>query len=218
MKKSQIKFCLFVAVLILIVVQFFFNIINFNKVSCILDNTENLGYFPFIFVLLFIISSFFPLPFLTLMGARIFPFEKALIYSLLGNIALFIFMFYLARFLGKEYFEKYKEKNPKLKKLDINFESKSFLYIILLRLFFIIPVEFTNIIGGISEIKFKKYLTASIIGILPPTIASILLVKSKMIHSYSMLVIAIIIFALCILIPPIFITGLRKYFRKNKVG
>jgi uncharacterized membrane protein YdjX (TVP38/TMEM64 family) len=152
------------------------------------------------------------------MGARIFPFEKALLYSLLGNIILFIFMFYLARFLGREYFEKYKEKNPRLKKLDINFESNSFFYMILLRVFFIIPIEFTNILGGISEMKFKKFLIASIIGILPSTIASILLVKSRMIHSYPMLIISVIIFALCILIPPIFITGLRKYFRKNKVG
>jgi len=53
--------------------------------------------FPLIYILLFIVSCFFPIPFLTFLGALVFPFYLAVILSIIGNIISFTIMFYLTR-------------------------------------------------------------------------------------------------------------------------
>lgn len=184
------------------------------KVYDILKSIGNSNYFPYIYLMLFVVSSFFPIPFLTVAGAMIFPFKEVLIYSILGNIFLFTIMFYIARYLGKDYFEDYKNKHPKLEKIDVTFEKNSFLTIILLRFFFLIPPEFVNILGGVSEMKFKNYFIASFIGTLPLLVATILFVKSREFHSLSLFFFSLTILFLMLIIPLLFIPKLKFYLRK----
>ena len=212
---SKTKFYILIAfVFVIIFAQIFFHFSgDYSRLHHFLNSMAHSKYLPLIYLGLFVLSSFFPIPFLTFAGAGIFPFWKVLFYSLLGNFILFTIMFYIARWLGRDYFEKYKIKHPKLRKIDFNFEKNSFSNIILLRFFFIIPSEFVNILGGISEMKFRNYFTASVIGILPVLISSILFVEGIQHHNKALFFLALTILFLLIIIPLLFIPKLRKYFK-----
>jgi uncharacterized membrane protein YdjX (TVP38/TMEM64 family) len=135
---------------------------------------------------------------------------------MIGNTLSFVILFYLTRWLGRDYVEIYEDKNLKLKSLDFKVRKNAFLYIFLLRLFFIIPPEAVNVFAGLSRMRFKDYLTASVLGTIPVVIFSIALVKSYQMKNFQLLLISVIIFALCMIIPLIFIKGLRKYFKRKK--
>jgi len=179
-----------------------------------LDNLKSSPHLPIIYVLLYFVSSFFPLPFLTFLGATIFSFHEAFVLSLIGNMFSFIIMFYLIRWLGREYIEFHEDKNSKLKALDFKISKNAFLYVFLLRLFFIIPPESINLLAGLSKMKFRDYFTASLLGTIPVIIFSITFIKSYQLRNFNLFIISVAIFALCILIPLIFIKGLKRYFKK----
>lgn len=179
-----------------------------------LKKISSMNLFPIIYISLYFISSFFPLPFLTFLGAAVFPFYKAFILSMIGNILFFIIMFYLARWLGRDYIEIYEKKHLKLKKLDLNIDKNAFLYVFLLRLFFIIPPEAVNIFAGLSKMKFRDYLFSSILGTIPVVLISILLVESYQVKEFQLFIIASILFASLIIVPLFFMKELKKYFRK----
>ena len=170
-KKSKFKFFFFIILVILIfLVPLIFrltgnDLIFYNYIKSL----SNSKCFIAIYLSLFIITSFVSIPFLTFLGAGIFSFTEALIYSFLGNVISIILMFYLVRWLGRDYVKKYETKNNSIKNLDKEFKEHPFRNIILLRFFFIIPPEIPNILGGLSGMKFKNYLTASILGLIPLT-------------------------------------------------
>jgi uncharacterized membrane protein YdjX (TVP38/TMEM64 family) len=217
--KPKLKFYVLIFLIItVVIVSLIFHAKGYHiDLAKYLDNLKSNPNLPIIYLLLYFISSFFPLPFLTLFGATIFPFHKVFILSMIGNTLSFVILFYLTRWLGRDYVEIYEDKNLKLKSLDFKVRKNAFLYIFLLRLFFIIPPEAINVFAGLSRMKFKDYLTASVLGTIPVVIFSIALVKSYQMKSFQLLLISVIIFALCMIIPLIFIKGLRRYFRKEKI-
>ncbi len=170
--------------------------------------------FPLVFISLYLISSFFPIPFLSFLGAAIFPFYKAFLLSMLGNIISSIILFYFTRWLGRDYIQEYKKSHPIVKKLNSKFEENSFLYIFILRIFFIIPVELVIVLAGISNVKFKNYLLASILGTIPVVLLSIFLVKSFIFKQFYLFVISLVIFSLFLILPLIFLKELKSYFKK----
>lgn len=170
---------------------------------------------PMIYLSLYFASSFFPLPFLTFLGATIFSFYEVFILSIAGNILSFVIMFYLTRWLGRDYIKFYETKNSKLKAIDFKFSKNAFLHVFLLRLFFIIPPEAVNIFAGLSKIKFRDYLTASVLGTIPVIIFSIFLVKSYQVKEFYLFLISITFITFCLIIPLVFIKGLREYFNNK---
>ena len=181
----------------------------------VLSKISNYEHFPLVFVALFVISSFFPLPFLTFIGAAVMPFYEILFYSILGNVITFTLMFFLARWLGRDYIKKFEEKHKKIKKLDLDLEKNAFRDIILLRLFFIIPPEAVNLLGGLSKMRFRSYFSASLIATIPLSLASILLIQSKMLGSLPLFILSVIMLVLMIILPIIYIVRLRKFLTKN---
>jgi uncharacterized membrane protein YdjX (TVP38/TMEM64 family) len=168
-----------------------------------------------VYLFLFVISSFFPIPFLTFFGATVFTFEKAFVYSILGNALSFILLFYVARWLGKDYLNDYVSKKPKLKKLKFDLEKRSFLTIVFLRFFYIIPTEFVCILGGISNMGFWRYALASLIGTIAVTIGSIMLIQSSMMNNPKYIAYSLIIMGALLVIPLLSIPKLRSFFKKK---
>lgn len=216
--KPKLKFYVLISLIILVVItSLIFHAEGYNfhleRYLIHLKSNPNL---PLIYVSLYFVSSFFPLPFLTFLGATIFPFYKVFILSMIGNTLSFVIMFYLTRWLGRDYIEIYEKKHARLKNLDVNINKNSFLYVFLLRLFFIIPPEAVNILAGLSKMRFRKYITASILGTMPVILFSIALIKSYQTKNFYLLLISVVIFTLCIALPLIFMKGLRKYFKREK--
>lgn len=215
--KVNLKFYILIALVVIFIIASIIMHVEDYQFGDMFKKISTYEHFPAIFITLFIISSFFPLPFLTFLGAAIMPFYQVLFYSIIGNIITFTLMFFLARWLGRDYVEKYEEKNKKIKDLDISLKKNAFRDIILLRFFFIIPPEAVNLLGGLSEMRFRDYFLASLIGTVPLCLASILLIKSRILHSVPLFILSVILLLLMLIIPIIFVARLRNYC-KNKVN
>jgi uncharacterized membrane protein YdjX (TVP38/TMEM64 family) len=207
---------------------FIFSILAIISISIILNSNGyilfwynsfkemNLGILlALIYISLYIISSFLPLPLLPILGASIFPFYEALILSIIGNIIFFTLTFYMTRWFGRKYVGEYEKSHPKLEKFSTSFSENSFLYIFLLRLSFIIPRQAVNTLAGLSKMEFKDYIFASFLGIIPVVSVSILFVKGYQIKETSLIIISLILLGLFIILPFLLIKGLRKYFKKD---
>ena len=203
MKKEMKRKCDWIgfkfSILVLIVAAFIFTYVwfyikGYNPYEEIKAFSQDGVVAPAIFLLLFIVSSFFPLPLLTIGGAMLFSFWEVLIYSVIGSMLNAIITFYMARWLGREFIKNFEGKSRIVKKFDLQFKKNAFKDIILLRLFSIIPPEIVNLSAGLSSINFKDYFWSSLVGFVPASFAAIFLVKSKLSGDNTLFVISIIFF------------------------
>lgn len=214
---AKLKFGLLVMFIVVLVAVYFITAIKgygiFDGIKSFVLEHEEIS--PVIFMGLFIISAFFPLPFLTILGATVFGFWEVFILSLIGNIFNATIIFYFARWTGREFVEKYEDKHEVVKKFDKGFEKNAFIDMILLRFFYPLPLEIGNLLGGLSRMKFKDFIFATIIGLVPVLIASIVLVEGKMSGNNITIAVATILFILLLAIPLISLANLRKYSKEK---
>ncbi len=215
--KHKIKFSIFVfLVVIFVIVPIVSYVFGYEStIQKKLSPLYSLRVFPLIYIGLFIISAFFPLPFLTFLGATIFSFGEVFVYSLLGNLISLIILFYVARWLGKDYVDRYLTKNPKLKNIKIGLEKNAFKNIIFLRFFYLVPPEFPSLIGGVSNMKFKDYFLASFIGVVPLTLASIMLIQSSQKDNNTYFMLSVIFMGVLLLIPILYMPTLKDFVKKK---
>lgn len=214
---AKLKFYAFIALIVLILLTSFIFHLTGNHFLFYKDLKQISSgiLLPIFYVSLYVISSFFPIVFLTFFGALIFPFYEVFILSIIGNLISFIIVFYTTRSLGREYIEIYEKNHPKLNKLDIRINENGFLYIFLLRISFVIPPTAISILAGLSKIKFKEYILSSILGTIPVIFSSILLIKGYQIKEFSLVIISLILFVLFVALPFFLIKELRRYFKKK---
>lgn len=215
-QKSNLKFYVLIAIIFISIIASLFFHFYVKDLNQLILSASHSRFFAFIYISLYIISSFISIPFLTFLGARIFPFNQAIIYSIIGNLLSAILMFYLVRWLGRDFVRKYEIKHKAIKHLMKSFQKHPFRNIFLLRLFYPLPPEIANVLGGVSEMSFEKYFFASLLGIIPMTLFSVLLVKSYLWQDYTSFLISLIAFVMMLLIPLFFISPLRKIFWKKK--
>jgi len=217
---SKFKFYLLLGIIFIsILATIFFKIYYSEVKDFLIYFLSNSRYIEIYYIILFFISSFFSIPFLTFLAGAVFPFWKALYLSLIGNIITFVLMFYFSRFLGRDYVQRFSNKYHKIKELDISLHKNAIKDIFLLRLFFLLPPEATNILSGISSVNFWRYMIGSVLGLIPLSIFSILLVQSKIQGNNLLFIFSGIAMILMIIFPPIFIKSLRIFFKKpqNKI-
>ncbi|MFA5993204.1 MAG: VTT domain-containing protein [Candidatus Pacearchaeota archaeon] len=181
--------------------------------ASILERFGKNQYAPIVYIALFVTTSFIPVIYapLTFLGAATFPFHLAFIYAFIGNILLSTVMFYLTRWLGRDYFSRWEKKNKKVEELDIKFKENAFRDVFLLRLFFIIPGEVINIVAGISKVRYRDFIFASAIGFSPVLLASIFLVKSKIEANLMFFILSVTVAAIILIIPLIYLSSLRLF-------
>jgi len=81
--------------------------------------------------------------------------------------------FFIARYLGGEYVEQ-RLKNKKMLELKTNLEKNGFFIILPIRLLGFPPWEVVNYVAGLSKIKYKDYIVATMIGIFPAIIIQVI--------------------------------------------
>jgi len=124
---------------------------------------------PLVFLILYSIKSFIIfIPagiFMLAAGLSFGTFLGALILivgTLLSSTAGFVF----ARYFGKDYVQK-KLQNTKFSNLGGKIAQKGFLIILLLRLVPILPYDAINYICGLSKIRYRDFILATLIGTIP---------------------------------------------------
>jgi len=170
---------------------------------------------PVIFTGLYFVGAFFPLPLLTIFGATIFGFWEVFVCAMIGNIANATIIFYLSRWLGRDFIKGFEHKHKLAKKLEMTFDKHPVRDMVLLRFFYPLPVEVGNLMGGLSGIKYRDYLLGIVIGMTPVITASILMVKGEMVGSNLMITIATIIFILLLAVPVIYLSSIRRHTKEK---
>jgi len=134
------------------------------------------------FILLSIVLSFVPVLPILFTGGFIFPFIPAVIYALTASLIFSTIVFYLARILGRDYFESYEPKNKKLRKIDLKIREDPFENLLLLRFFFLIPPEAINAYAGLTRIRFRYFILSTLIANIPLAVCSIGLIRGRIVH------------------------------------
>lgn len=212
---ARIKFfCLIIFFIILLIISLFIKD-EAHKLEKIKE-ISNSDFGGLIFIGVFTLLAFLPVPVAPtfFLGALVYTIGNAFIYTLAGLVVSSTLMFYLARWLGREFIEGTLEKRKKIKELEKALEKKPFFSIFLMRFFYIIPAEFVSIAAGFSRIKFKHYFWATFLANIPLIFFSCALIRSQIKHNvfgFWMAVIGLIV----ILLIPILVLGIRK-IRKLK--
>lgn len=150
--------------------------LNFDKISI----SDILHYVPknyflaiITFLILYLVKSLsivFPLMILYITSGIIFT----PIYGILVNIVgLFISLsvpYWIGRFCGRDLLDKLTLKYNKLEKLQIAKTKNEWFVSYILRMIGIIPVDIVSMSLGAIKVNYKKYISGSLIGLLPKMI------------------------------------------------
>lgn len=129
-----------------------------------------------VFVMLYTINTIILIPPIVIMSLS----AGFLFGPLLGILALSLgaffgvtATFFIARYLGGEYVEQH-FKNERLLEIKDKFEKNGFFIVLPIRLLGFPPWEVVNYVAGLSKIKYKDYILATMIGIFPAIIIQVI--------------------------------------------
>jgi uncharacterized membrane protein YdjX (TVP38/TMEM64 family) len=134
---------------------------------------ERLGVWgPIVFVAGYAIGTiaFIPGALLTLAGGAVFGVPQGTAYVFLGETLGGAVAFLLSRRIARRTFERRLAQSPRFLAVDRAISGEGLKIVFLLRLAPIFPFCFLNYALGLTEIRFRDYLVASI-GMLPGTVA-----------------------------------------------
>ncbi len=122
-------------------------------------------YSGIIFIILYVIVTFF-----IWLSKDVFRFTAAILFGayistlfiLIAEITNAFILFYLARFLGRNFVEN--SLKGKYKNLDERLANLNFFWLFLFRAVPLIPFRFLDLACGLTKMSFKRYLMAVILG------------------------------------------------------
>jgi len=166
--------------------------------------------------LFYVAISFIPIPVAPIMfiGGFVFPFFEAVIFTLIGSFVFSSASFFMARWLGRDYYEYLESKNTKQRRFDLLLREDPFENLLLLRMFFIIPGEVINVYAGLSRISFKNFISSTMIVLVPLIICCVGVIRGRVMNDMVSFVLSIIGLVGMFIVPIIFSEKLRRGFRK----
>ena len=181
-KKHYIKLGIFVAIIVigcLILWNFRDQIRNLDVDNLTKMLEERREYAAVIFILGCFVKPFliaFPTAVLSLVSGTIFGPIKGFLISMIGFFISGTIAFFISRKLGREFVEKILK--GKLINLDKNIETKGFKILFLLRLPPVLPYDPLSYACGLTNIKYKDFITASLLGVIPETLCYCIIGKN----------------------------------------
>ncbi|EJO5345974.1 TVP38/TMEM64 family protein [Clostridium botulinum] len=122
---------------------------------------------PIIYIIMFTLVplTLFPDSILAIAGGMAFGMVQGSVYTIIGAVCGATLSFYIARVLGRNVVEKL--VRGKAKWFDNGVEKNGFLVIFILRLIPLVPFDVISYGAGLSKIKFKDFILATTVGIIP---------------------------------------------------
>ncbi|WNB92766.1 TVP38/TMEM64 family protein [Bacillus sp. NEB1478] len=135
---------------------------------------------PIIYLLLNIVRplTLFPISVLSLAGGLAFGTFWGTVYTVFSATAGAVISFYLSKYLGARWLKKKISSTDRIEKWQNEIKKKGFYYIFILRVIPIINFDLVSYVSGISRLKLKPYIFATLLGVLPGTLAANLLGNS----------------------------------------
>jgi len=166
---------------------------------------------PIASILLMILQAYIaPIPSFLIAGANglIFGTLGGIIISWIGGMLGAIGTFYLARILGKNFVEKFVQSNSLMEKVDRMSQKHGMKFVFIGRLLPFISFDLLSYAAGLSRMKSWKFFIATALGMLPGTIAYVLL--GNQILKYSRFTNQIFWITMAILIGFIMFSKIKK--------
>ncbi|MGL4772216.1 MAG: TVP38/TMEM64 family protein [Clostridium sp.] len=173
-KATKIKFIVFMAIfsLSIICVALNWNTIRHLDVYELVNFIKAQGTLAIlVFLLVFSIKPFFlviPANVVAIVGGVLFGTTFGFALSMLGFFISPTIAFFISRSLGREFVESLLGK--RFLKLDDNMEHNGFKILFLLRLPPILPYDPLSYASGLTKIKYKDFIIASVLGVVPETL------------------------------------------------
>lgn len=123
----------------------------------------------FILIMFFIksLSVMFPISVIYIVTGMLFPTLMAVFINIIGTGIGFTYSYWVGHTSGKELKDQLIIKYPKLEHLDSLMKDNEWFITFILRIVGILPLDVVSIFMGSMGVSFKKYLTASILGMIP---------------------------------------------------
>jgi uncharacterized membrane protein YdjX (TVP38/TMEM64 family) len=136
---------------------------------------ENLYLSAFFIIILFFLKSLVivvPIPVLYILTGMVFEPVAAIFVNMLGAAACTTLPYLIANWSGKGFVQKIQEKYSRALKLFEYKNRNEWFFAYILRVTGIIPCDIVSLLLGTMKVDYKKYLSATIVGMLPGIIAS----------------------------------------------
>lgn len=169
-----------VAVLLLlaalaVLASFLIDVPEFSSLQSIKLFVESFGTWKiavFILVLAVVAATFVPGSIFTLASGALFGPFWGMIYAVVGAVIGASVAFLLARYLGEPFVShQMSSKWSQIEKHKRALENESFSIIVVLRLIPLVPFSVLTLVLGLTKIRFREFIAATTIGMLPGTFA-----------------------------------------------
>ncbi|WP_419741801.1 TVP38/TMEM64 family protein [Paraclostridium dentum] len=122
---------------------------------------------PLVYIVMFALVplTLFPDSILAIGGGIIFGLYKGYIYTLVGALIGASLSFYISRKLGRNFVKKITKE--KLDYIEEMINTKGFFVILLLRLIPLFPFDVISYGAGLTNIKYRDFIFATIVGTIP---------------------------------------------------
>ncbi|WP_207723603.1 TVP38/TMEM64 family protein [Paeniclostridium hominis] len=156
-------------ILIIIVGSTIYKLLNMNinskDIQAYVSSFGKLA--PLVYIIMFALVplTLFPDSVLAIGGGLIFGLFKGYIYTLIGALIGASLSFYISRKLGRNFVKKLTKE--KLDGIESMINSKGFFVVLMLRLIPLFPFDIISYGAGLTSIKYKDFLLATIIGTIP---------------------------------------------------
>jgi len=147
-----------------------------------------------------------------------FDMKTALLVNLAGIILEVVITYFLGRFLGGEQVNNLLVKNKAGKKLLDLYESKNRgVFLFLVRVLPVFPIDFTSLFLGASRFSFLPYVAVSVIGIMPRVALFTILGETayRLFPKELLMKLVLILLPIAIVAYPVYII-IKKMKQKNK--
>ncbi|BAH08222.1 TVP38/TMEM64 family protein [Clostridium kluyveri] len=180
-KKSILKYTVNILLIILITVVIFkykkhLHCVNIENIKIYIQSYGRLS--VLIFLLIYMLRPVvfvIPASLMSIIAGNIFNYYVAVLLSMIGCFGSATIAFFLARFLGRSFVDKYLK--GKALKLNKNIEKYGFKIMTMMRLCFIFPYDPLSYSAGLTKIKYKDFILGTLIGVFPEIIAYSLMGK-----------------------------------------
>lgn len=166
---------------------------------------------PIIFIVIFTLRSFvlFPSPILAITGGLTFGFWYGLLFTFIGSTLSAVAAFVAVRTLGTKIVKnRWDEKYAFAKK---QIDERGFIYLLILRLLPFINFDIVSYAASFSSVKFRDYLWATMLGIIPGAIIYTSIGSSVHSEKSSNIIISISFLVILMLLPAIFHKQIKQW-------
>ena len=129
----------------------------------------------FVFILAYTVRPlvFFPTSIMTPLAAVLFGPVMGWIFTYVGENLSATVAFFTARYFGRNFVKE--NENSFMQKYDEKLRCCGFETVLMLRLIPLFPFDFVNYVSGLSAIKYRSYISATVLGVIPGLTAYIFL-------------------------------------------